>query len=45
MTAEAELIVLGPRGTLSALLGAVNQYVLRHAPGPVLVVPDSLAGG
>ncbi|HEY5358925.1 MAG TPA: universal stress protein [Streptosporangiaceae bacterium] len=38
--ARAELIVLAGRGSMSLLLGAVSQYVLRHAPCPVLVVPD-----
>src|SRR5450755_3989166 len=31
---------LAGRGSMSLLLGAVSQYVLRHAPCPVLVVPD-----
>jgi nucleotide-binding universal stress UspA family protein len=37
----ATLIVLSARrdGTVSRLLGAVSQYVLRNAPCPVLVVP------
>ena len=38
---RAELVVLTARGTMSLLLGAVSQYVLRHAPCPVLVVPES----
>ena len=38
--ARAELVVLTARGTMSLLLGAVSQYVLRHAPCPVLVVPE-----
>lgn len=38
--AQADLIVLAARGSMSLLLGAVSQYVLRHAPCPVLVVPD-----
>lgn len=39
--AAATLIVLSARrdGTVSRLLGAVSQYVLRNAPCPVLVVP------
>ncbi len=39
--AGATLIVLSARrdGTVSRLLGAVSQYVLRNAPCPVLVVP------
>jgi nucleotide-binding universal stress UspA family protein len=36
---RADLIVLAARGSISLLLGAVSQYVLRHAPCPVLVVP------
>jgi nucleotide-binding universal stress UspA family protein len=36
---RAELIVLATRGSSSLLLGTVSQYVLRHAPCPVLVVP------
>jgi nucleotide-binding universal stress UspA family protein len=38
--ARAELVVLTARGSMSLLLGAVSQYVLRHAPCPVLVVPE-----
>ena len=33
--------VVGVDGTPSRLLGAVSQYVLRNAPGPVLVVPEA----
>jgi len=41
----AELIVLTARGSMSLLLGAVSQYVLRHAPCPVLVVPEGTWAG
>ena len=39
---RAQLIVLSTRGeaTVARVLGAVSQHVLRHAPCPVLVVPD-----
>jgi nucleotide-binding universal stress UspA family protein len=40
--ARAELIVLAARGSVSLLPGAMSQYVLRHAPCPVLVVPDGV---
>jgi nucleotide-binding universal stress UspA family protein len=43
--ARADLIVLAARGSMSLLLGAVSQYVLRHAPCPVLVVPDGSTSG
>ena len=40
--ADAQLVVLSTRGEATArMLGAVSQHVLRHAPCPVLVVPDS----
>jgi nucleotide-binding universal stress UspA family protein len=41
-TVRAQLIVLSTRGeaTMARVLGAVSQHVLRHAPCPVLVVPD-----
>jgi nucleotide-binding universal stress UspA family protein len=39
----AELIVLAARNTFVHLLGAMSQYVLRHAPCPVLIVPDDSA--
>jgi nucleotide-binding universal stress UspA family protein len=42
--ANAELIVLGLRSGLSTLPGSVSQYVLRHAPCPVMVVPEDSAG-
>jgi nucleotide-binding universal stress UspA family protein len=38
---NAQLIVLASRGSTSMLLGTVNQYVLRKAPCPVLVVPEA----
>lgn len=39
----AQLIVLAARGdtAVARVLGAVSQHVLRNAPCPVLVVPDS----
>ena len=42
-TLDAVMIVLAARkeGTPSRLLGAVSQYVLRNAPCPVLVVPET----
>ncbi len=39
----AQLIVLATGQGTSALAGAVSQYVLRHAPCPVLAVPDHSA--
>jgi nucleotide-binding universal stress UspA family protein len=47
---RAQLVVLSTRGeaTVARVLGAVSQHVLRHAPCPVLVVPDgsrSLSNG
>ncbi len=39
---HAQLVVLAARrgeGAMSRLLGTVSQYVLRHTPCPVLVVP------
>ncbi len=39
----AELIVLAASNTFAHLLGALSQYVLRHAPCPVLIVPDDSA--
>jgi nucleotide-binding universal stress UspA family protein len=41
---DAELIVLAARNTFAHLLGALSQYVLRHAPCPVLIVPDAPPG-
>ena len=42
---NAQLIVLATRGEHAArLLGAVSQYVLRHAPCPVLLVPQASKG-
>jgi nucleotide-binding universal stress UspA family protein len=42
-TLDAVMIVLAARkeGAPSRLLGAVSQYVLRNAPCPVLVVPET----
>ena len=42
-TVDADLLVLATRReyTPSRLLGAVSQHVLRNAPCPVLVVPES----
>ncbi len=43
---DAGLIVLAARGSgVPALAGAVSQYVLRHAPCPVLVVPEASKDG
>lgn len=41
---NAQLIVLATHGSRSMLMGTVNQYVLRRAPCPVLVVPAQPAG-
>lgn len=43
---HAQLIVLSTRGeaTVARVLSAVSQHVLRHAPCPVLVVPDGSKG-
>ncbi|HUN35391.1 MAG TPA: universal stress protein [Trebonia sp.] len=38
---NAGLLVLTSGGTSSALPGSMNQYVLRKAPCPVLLVPDA----
>ena len=38
---NAQLLVLAGRGSASMLLGTVSQYVLRKAPCPVLVVPET----
>ena len=40
-TFYAQLLVLAGRGSASMLLGTVSQYVLRKAPCPVLVVPET----
>ncbi|GAA4445773.1 hypothetical protein GCM10023148_52570 [Actinokineospora soli] len=42
----ADLLVLGGHGAggvLSALLGSVAAYCVRHARVPVVLVPDALA--
>ncbi|GAA0806638.1 universal stress protein [Spirilliplanes yamanashiensis] len=36
--AGASRLVIGARGTASRLFGPVAQHVVRHAPGPVVVV-------
>jgi nucleotide-binding universal stress UspA family protein len=40
---DAQLIVVAARSDtpVARVLGAVSQQVLRNAPCPVLVVPDS----
>jgi nucleotide-binding universal stress UspA family protein len=40
---DADLVVLATRGDgrVARLLGTVNQFVLRNAPCPVLVVPET----
>lgn len=40
-TAGAQLLVLAGGGTASVLPGSTSQYVLRKAPCPVLIVPDT----
>jgi nucleotide-binding universal stress UspA family protein len=42
-SADADMVVLATRKehAPSRLLGAVSQYVLRNAPCPVLVVPET----
>jgi nucleotide-binding universal stress UspA family protein len=42
--ANAELVVLATRPSLSMLPGGVSQYVLRNARRPVLMVPASADG-
>jgi nucleotide-binding universal stress UspA family protein len=45
---DAGLVVVGGRGhgaLASALLGSTTGYVLHHAHGPVMVVPDRAAPG
>jgi nucleotide-binding universal stress UspA family protein len=40
---DAELIVLAARGNGAGwLLGTVSQFVLRNAPCPVLIVPETV---
>jgi nucleotide-binding universal stress UspA family protein len=41
---NAQLIVLASRGSISLVIGTVSQYVLHHAPCPVLVVPGAARG-
>jgi nucleotide-binding universal stress UspA family protein len=43
--AQAQLVVLAARAGATLLPGSVSQYVLRHAPCPVLVVPDGPRAG
>jgi nucleotide-binding universal stress UspA family protein len=42
--ANAQLLVLAGRSGTATLLGAVSQYVLRKAPCPVLIVPETGTG-
>jgi nucleotide-binding universal stress UspA family protein len=42
--ANAQLLVLAERSSASMLLGAVSQYVLRKAPCPILIAPETGAG-
>jgi nucleotide-binding universal stress UspA family protein len=39
--AGAQLLVLSGGGTASVLPGTVSQYVLRKAPCPILIVPET----
>lgn len=43
VASDADLLVVGSRGlgTVRGLLGSVSQYVLRHAPCPVVVLPPA----
>jgi nucleotide-binding universal stress UspA family protein len=43
VAADADLLVIGSRGlgTVRGLVGSVSQYVLRHAPCPVVVLPPN----
>jgi len=40
-SAGAQLLVLSGGGTASVLPGTTSQYVLRKAPCPVLIVPET----
>jgi nucleotide-binding universal stress UspA family protein len=42
--ANAQLLVLAGRTGTATLLGSVSQYVLRKAPCPVLIVPETGTG-
>jgi nucleotide-binding universal stress UspA family protein len=42
--ANAQLLVLAERSGPATLLGTVSQYVLRKAPCPILIVPETSPG-